>query len=419
MREVRNLDEPWDVLVAGARCAGAPLAMLLARQGRRVLLVDRASFPSDTLSTHFIPTRGAALLKRWGLLERLEATGCPSLDTMLLDYGAVSLRGRPDAVDGAASMYAPRRTYLDHMLVQAAEEAGATVREETALHDLLWDGERVVGARLRRKGHDDYDARARIVIGADGLNSRVARAANANYRTYEAPISCVYLAYWRGVAGDGVEFYLRKDRLILVFPTHDDLACVYVGWPHAAFAEFRGDVEANYLATLTLAPGLAARVNAGERASPYRGTNKLPNYYRQAHGPGWALVGDAAYHRDPTTGMGISDAFLGAALLADAIGKGLGDDHVMAAEIAAYEAAFDGRTRHLFDLTLRSARLSDPAPLWDFYAGIGTDAAESSRLFNVVCGLTPFAEVFNADNLRKWSKVGAVNQAAGGGNPAG
>lgn len=123
---------------------------------------------------------------------------------------------------------------------------------------------------------------------------------------------------------DGVEFYLRRHRELLVFPTHDDLTCIWVGWPHTEFASYGSDIEANYRATLALAPSLAARVARGRRAAPFKGTNKLPNFYRRAGGNGWALVGDAAYHRDPITGMGIGDAFLGADLLADAVCAALG-----------------------------------------------------------------------------------------------
>src|SRR5258708_5414004 len=137
-----------DVLIVGSRCAGAPLAMLLARKGFKVLGVDRAQFPSDTISTHFMWPRTTAALAKWGLLDRLAATACPVINQVTADYGTVALRGKPSAVDGTAVMYSPRRTVLDNLLVDAAREAGAEISEATTFRDLIWADDRVVGARL-------------------------------------------------------------------------------------------------------------------------------------------------------------------------------------------------------------------------------------------------------------------------------
>ena len=308
----------YDAIVVGLRCAGAPLAMLLARRGYRVLGIDRATFPSDTVSTHFLWPRTTASLRAWGLLDRLARSGCPPIETVTLDVGPVSIRGRPDAVDGTAVMYCPRRYILDAMLVEAAREAGAELLVGTTVTDVVWQDDRVIGVETTEPGGQRRVAHARIVIGADGLWSRVARAVKAPAETQQASLSCGYYAYWDSVPTDGVEFYRRRGRVILVFPTHDQQTCIYVGWPYDETDAYRADVKAGYLATLELAPDLARRVAAGRQAQAFKGTNKLPNYYRRASGKGWALVGDAAYHRDPITGMGIGDAFLGARLLADA-----------------------------------------------------------------------------------------------------
>src|SRR6185437_7051583 len=307
----------YDAIIVGTRCAGAALALLLARKGYRVLGIDRAHFPSDTLSTHFLPPRTTHFLECWGLLGRLAATGCPRIDRVTMHFGPVVLRGRPDAVDGTAAMYCPRRTVLDALLVQAAREAGAELREGVTLRDLLWEGERVVGIRASGEADETQEERAPLVLGADGIFSPVARHVGAAADIHYPSLTCGYYAYWRGVPTDGVEFYVREGRDILVFPTHDGLTCVWAGRAHPSWSDYRADVGRGYAATLD--PELRARLEAGERVSPFRGTNKLPNFYRRGAGPGWALVGDAAYHRDPLTGMGIGDAFLGASLLAEAV----------------------------------------------------------------------------------------------------
>lgn len=168
-----------DVLIVGTRCAGAPLAMLLARKGYKVLGVDRARFPSDTISTHFMWPRTTSSLERWGLLDRLAATGCPAVNQVIADYGAIALSGRPSPVDGTATMYSPRRTVLDHLLVEAAREAGAEIREATNFHDLVWADGRVVGVCLKDANGDLTEERATVVVGADGMWSPVGRAVGA------------------------------------------------------------------------------------------------------------------------------------------------------------------------------------------------------------------------------------------------
>jgi 2-polyprenyl-6-methoxyphenol hydroxylase-like FAD-dependent oxidoreductase len=391
----------YDAIIVGTRCAGAPLAMLLARRGLRVLGIDRATFPSDTISTHFMFPRTTAFLHAWGLLARLAQTGCPLIETVTLDYGPVRIRGAPSAVDGSAAMYCPRRHILDMLLVAAAREAGAEIREAMTVRDLIWDADRVVGVRADNAQGEAYDETATVVIGADGLWSRVARAAGAPIELDHAALTGGYFAYWQGVPTDGVEFYLRHRREILVFPTHDAMTCTWVGWPHDEFASYSADIEANYLATLALAPALASRVRDGRRAAPFKGTNKLPNYYRRAFGRGWALVGDAAYHRDPITGMGIGDAFLGAQLLADSLAAAFGGSASFDQALEGYGRALRERTQNVFQYTLRAAALDDPAPLVPFYAATKQDPEAVRTLMDVVAGAVPAATFFNRANVAR------------------
>jgi flavin-dependent dehydrogenase len=381
---------PYDAIVVGTRCAGASLAMLLARRGRRVLALDRAHFPSDTVSTHFLWPRTTAALARWGLLDALAATGCPLIETVNMHAGSVVFRGRPEPVDGTASMYCPRRTVLDKVLVDAAREAGAEVREGVLVRDIIRDGDRVVGVRS-----DGFEERASVVAGADGMTSGIAEAVGAAMNPSHPSLTCGFYAYWSGVPTDGVEFYVRAGRDILVFPTHDGLTCVWVGRANDQWPAYRADIEGQYLAGLDEA--VLARVRGGRRETPFKGTHRLPNFYRDCAGPGWALVGDAAYHRDPLTGMGIGDAFLGAELLAEAIDRGLGSD--LDAALKGYQETLRERTAAVFEYTLMSAALKDPEPQARLNRAIAADPNLAQRFMNVLGGSAPFRTLFNARTM--------------------
>lgn len=389
-----------DVLIVGTRCAGAPLAMLLARQGCKVLAIDRAQFPSDTISTHFMWPRTTALLARWGLLDALAASGCPPIDRVTADYGTVAVHGRPSPVDGTAAMYCPRRTVLDALLVASARAAGAEIREAMTFRDLIWSGGRVVGAQIEDAGGNLTEERATLVVGADGMWSAVARAAAAATDIDHPSLTGGYYAYWADLPTDGVEFYVRHGSDILVFPTHDGLTCIWAGRSHGEWEGYRHNVDATYAAITALAPSLRERLHAGRRATAFKGTAKLPNFYRQSFGAGWALVGDAAYHRDPLTGMGIGDAFLGAQLLADAIVAGL-DEGTLNAALMDYQIEFRERTMPTFQYTLKAAELKDPTPAVPVYARIARSHEETTRFMDVLAGNIPLNEVFNPSNIAR------------------
>jgi flavin-dependent dehydrogenase len=294
----------YDAIVIGARCAGAPTAMLLARKGYRVLLVDRGSFPSDTLSTHYIHQPGVARLARWGLLERVAGSNCPPIRDQILDVGPFTLEGAPPAVDGFAEGYAPRRTVLDAILVEAAVAAGAELRERFSVEELLTDGDRVTGIRGHAAGGASVTERAHMVIGADGLHSFVARSVGAMVYNATPALTCIYYTYWSDLPINGAELYPRPGRMLVAAPTNDGLTLMTVFWPQAEFHRVRADIEGSFLAALDLAPGLAERARAGKRAERFRGTADLPNHFRQSFGPGWALVGDAGFHKDPILAQG-------------------------------------------------------------------------------------------------------------------
>jgi flavin-dependent dehydrogenase len=390
----------YDAIVVGARCAGSPTAMLLARKGYRVLLLDRAGFPSDTLSTHYIHQPGGAALKRWGLLDQVVASNCPPIRRQVLDLGPVTLAGAPPPADGVAEAYAPRRTVLDQILVEAAVAAGAELRTHFSVQELLTDGDRVTGIRGHAAGGATVAERARIVIGADGLHSLVARGVQAPSYDVTPALTCVYYTYWSDVAVTDVELYARPGRMIIAAPTNDGQVLTIIYWPRAAFHEVRADVEGRFLEALDLAPGLAARVRAGKRSERFRGTADLPNRFRRPHGPGWALVGDAGYHKDPILALGISDAFRDAELLAEAVDAGLAGRAPLAEALAAYERQRNELAAPGFANTCQFARLEPPPPeMQQLMAALRHDQAQTDRFFGTIIGAVPAAEFFSPENL--------------------
>src|SRR3954447_15582950 len=240
----------YDAIVVGARCAGAPTAMLLARAGHRVLLVDRATFPSDTASTLLIHPQGIAALARWGVLDDVLASGCPAIEQYSFDFVPLTISGSPRAFDAQGSPYAPRRFVLDDVLVRAAVAAGVELLESFTFDDVIVEEGCVVGIRGRH-GTETVTYSARVVIGADGSNSRVARLVDAPRYNEKPALVCSYYTYWRDVDGmDGMQTVIRPDRGWAAIPTSDGLTLVVVGWPAAEAVAYKADVEANYLATL-------------------------------------------------------------------------------------------------------------------------------------------------------------------------
>ena len=383
-----------DVVVVGARCAGASTAMLLARAGHRVTLVDRATFPSDTMSTHFLWQRGAARLDSWGLLDRLRARGCAPITSIVFDVGPVQLSGIGPAVNGVADTFCPRRTVLDALLVEAAVESGVELIDNFAVSDLVWSDDRVAGVVGRVSGGRAVTIPARVVVGADGLRSTVAKGVCADVYCEHPSLTGVEYSYWSGIGDLGASFHARDGRLILTWPTNDDLTCVYVAWPHAEFPSVRRDVATNFGAALDLVPGLRDSVESGRREQPFAGTGYLPNQYRQSAGPGWALVGDAGNFKDPSTGMGMSDAFLAAELLAEAVDDGLTGRMSIDESLAAYQQRRDDLTANGFALTLSTARLAPLSPrLVAFYRAAAEQPATINRIFGVLGGSIPMRDL--------------------------
>jgi flavin-dependent dehydrogenase len=351
-----NRSSHHDVVIVGARAAGASTALLLARLGYDVVVVDRADLPSDTISTHEIARTGVVALKRWGLLETVIASGAPAIRQVAFRSGEEVVVRTVKDKSGVDCLVAPRRFVLDTLLAEAAARAGATVRTGFTVAGVrLDDNGRAVGVAGHDRDGNRVDICARYVIGADGLNSRVARSVGADLVEDRGAHGASQYAYFTGLAWPAIEFVSQPGSFAGVFPTNDDQACIWLCSPSrdALGARRRfGDAEEAFAWQLRrAAPELSQRLLGARRTSPVRGMLRAPNHVRQATGPGWALVGDAGYHRDPVTGHGISDAFRDAELLAVALDRALRDEVDGEAALADYERRRDEALREVFDLT--------------------------------------------------------------------
>jgi flavin-dependent dehydrogenase len=413
-------DRTYDAVVVGARCAGSPTAMLLARKGYNVLLVDKARFPSDTMSTHMVHPPGLASLERWGLLDRLVETGCPRVDTYSFNFGPVTIAGSPQPIDGIAHGYCPRRTVLDKLLVDAAVEAGVELREGFTVDELTASDGAVTGIRGHEQGGGSVTEKARVVIGADGRHSLVAKTVQPEEYEGRRSHLAMYYAYWSDLPTEAVfETYIRADdrRGWACVPTHDDLAVLPFGWPVEEFQTNRKDIEGNFYKAMELAPEFAERIRGAKRESKFIGSAELPGYVRKPFGPGWALVGDAAYHKNPITAMGINDAFRDAELLADALDDAFQGRRPYEDGMAGYQRTRDEEALPVYEFTDEFAMLQPPPPEMQELIGAMHGNQEAMDAFvSVQAATLPAPEFFAPENVGK-----IMSQAGGapGGQSAG
>ena len=343
-----------DVVIVGARCAGSPLAMLLAQKGHEVLLVDRATFPSDTPSTHFMNSPGVVRMHQWGLLDRLIETNCPPITKFAFDIGGNEIVIDIPPIPGIPGMFCPRRTVLDKLLVDAAVAAGAELVEKVMVESVIEEGGRVVG--IRGRGPDgNFEAGARYVVGADGRHSVIATKVNASVNRRVEALTTGYYSYFAntGITDTTIAIY-HDDVMSVMFPTNDDLVCAAVIWDKPRQSEMKRDIEGNFNNALASLGPRGQTILDAERAERFSGVHDLVNYARTMTGPGWALVGDAGYHKDPIPADGISDAFRGAEHLAAALDLALGG-HDESEAMKGYERALDESISKRFDAAVRSA----------------------------------------------------------------
>ncbi len=334
-----------DVLIIGARAAGAATALLLARAGLRVLVVDKSAYGSDTVSTHALMRPAVEQLQRWGVLSAVQAAGTPPVRRTTFYYGEDSVPVDIRPSHGVDALYAPRRTVLDAALVDAARAAGAEVRHGWRFEGVEVDAAgRVRGARLRDPAGQVHGVRSAMLVGADGIASPVARAVGAPVYRRGAHASAVLFAYWDGLPPDGYHWFFGEGVSAGLIPTNHGQVCVFAATAATAF-DTRGGKAAAYRDLL--ARGLGSRhawLDDARQAETLRGFAGVHGILRQAAGPGWALVGDAGYFRDPVTAHGLSDALRDAELLAGAILEG-------EAGLAGYTRRRDAVCENFFAIT--------------------------------------------------------------------
>jgi 2-polyprenyl-6-methoxyphenol hydroxylase-like FAD-dependent oxidoreductase len=343
----------YDVVVVGGRVAGASTALLLARAGAKVALVDHGRRGSDTVSTHGLMRAGVLQLLRWGILPDVIAAGTPPVRAVIFHYAdgeSVRVTLRPSA--GVDALYAPRRHLIDRLIADAAAAAGAEVLHETTATELLRDpAGRVSGVRVLGRRGDTADLHASFTVGADGLRSTVAEGAAAPVIRQGMTEGAVLYRYFEDLPAAGYEWAYGDHAAAGLIPTND-ATCVFVATTPSQLRRLRrdGSEQAFNAVLATAAPTFVDRVAAATPASSLRGWAGARGFLRHCWGPGWALVGDAGYFKDPITTHGMSDAMRDAELLADAL-LGVLSGTAEATALSAYQRTRDSLSSQLFAVT--------------------------------------------------------------------
>jgi flavin-dependent dehydrogenase len=416
--------QEYDAIIVGARVAGTATAALLAQQGARVLLVDRATFPAPTVSCPVFFGNSLASFERIGVLDAVEAIGAPRITHYGNRSPSADLVTRLPTSHGRNYAYAIRRDVLDNaVLRRVAERPGVSLREGFAVSGLLWGAGQVAGVRGRQGGGPEETIYARAVIGADGKRSLVARLVEAPMYRSLPGASCIFYAYYRNFAPIGepsaiVYANAERTRGALVFDADAGLTVVAVGLPAGEFAAARKDAEGALERIWRSFPELAARGRGAERATPVMGQGPVPSYYRQPFGPGWALVGDAGHYIDPITGQGINNALRSAELFAQAWVRAQGRAGWQRA-MGGFQRARDAETLPMYNLTRTASQLGEGGAAsfgMALTAAFGQVVARNpdiaSSYVGIFNGATTIPEFFHPLNIARILATDAARQAA-------
>ncbi|HEX5769937.1 MAG TPA: NAD(P)/FAD-dependent oxidoreductase [Nocardioidaceae bacterium] len=344
----------YDVVVVGARVAGASTAMLLARAGLKVALLDRGDYGSDTLSTHALMRAGVLQLSRWGVLDEVAAAGTPPVDKTLFHYAdgdmvQVSIRSSR----GVDALYAPRRFVIDRILVDAAAAAGVDVHHGVTVTELLESDGRVTGVRGISSTGAPLTVHARLCIGADGIRSVVAQQVGARVEQQAVARAAVLFRYHADFCLAGYEWAYGDGAAAGMIPTNDDLACVFVSTTPERMRTLRQQGTERAFAELfeVAAADHLPRLRTSTPTGRMFGWAGVPGFVRRSWGPGWALVGDAGYFKDPITAHGMTDALRDAELLANAVVEAVSGARPEPQALAAYQRQRDALSTRLFAAT--------------------------------------------------------------------
>jgi len=390
--------DDFDVIVVGARCAGAATAMLLGRAGVRVLLLERSTFPADTLSTLYIQQPGVALLAEWGLLDEVRASGCPPLDRVTYRLGDVVLTGCASPIGGVREAYAPRRFILDRVLADAAVDAGVEFRDGCAVTGVDMVDGRVSGVRYQATRGDRREHRvtARLVVGADGMRSTIANLVGAETTIENERLTCAYYSYWEGVEAH-FELYEGDTGWVSTVPTNDAVL-VSAYFPQDRFDEVRQDAQPAYLANIEAnAPQVARRLADATRVDRLYGTGDQRNFFRQATGPGWVLIGDAGHHKDSLTARGIGDAFQQARMLSDRVASVVDDRTALDDQLARFAAEREPAFMESYQSTLLVAQSAAREKRRMMLAVVGSSPELTQRYFDTVAGILPVSQLYTPE----------------------
>lgn len=390
----------YDAIIIGARPAGSTTARLLANKGYKVLLVDKAKFPSDSLSTHFIWQKGVYYLKKWNLYEKIIDSNCPSLKKMVSDYKDFPLVGCPLPYQDNFEMLGPRRIVLDKILLDAALDAGVTFLDEFSIRELLFDGGQVVGVQGYDKDDKLHDIKGKIIIGADGRNTLVAQKVNAKKYKEVPGKTFTYFTYFSNMPLEAIEFYHYDNYVIYTFPTNDDRSLLGIFGKIENVQNFKKNYSDHFFKTLKTIPNIEARLLKAKQEEKIYGCIDLPNFFRKSYGPGWALVGDAGYCKDPGLGQGITDCFRDAELLSEAIDIGFHQENNMLKSLSNYEKKRDEIVEEIYEFTLQSASITPTGKILQLRNSIKNNAEYINRFLGLTAGTQSSREFFSKDHLK-------------------
>jgi 2-polyprenyl-6-methoxyphenol hydroxylase-like FAD-dependent oxidoreductase len=313
------------------------------------------------MSTHFLQAPAVARLSRWGLLDRIIDSDCPPINDLLLEVDGQDMPVPFEGSDLIPALFAPRRTVLDKILVDAAREAGAEVKEGFYVEELVQEDGRVTGVTGRTGDGERVTEHAKVVIGADGRHSVVAEKAGAAFVERVEPVSCGYYGYFTGDFPERTEFRIKPDHLQISFPTHQ-AQVIIAQWPPDMFKTVRKNPE-EHLRQAWAGSEVGDALSSAKLTEKVLGSADIPNFVRQSWGPGWALAGDAVYQKDPAPADGINDAYRGAENLTKALDDGLSGRVEMEEALAGYAQTIEDARKRTLPLTIQVSSFTEPPPV--------------------------------------------------------